>query len=70
MGNILRKAVEYRRKKIIDKLIAFNIYKKEDKDLFKLSLTELENEFRRFQTQSHPHGEYGSIKWNSKKSEQ
>lgn len=50
---ILREAVEKRRKKLIDKLIAFNVYKKENKHLFELSLTELENEFRRFHSLNH-----------------
>ncbi len=61
MGDILQNGVETRRKRIIDHLIAFNIYKKEDKHLFELTLSELENEYKRFQTQSHPHGDFGSI---------
>ncbi|MFB5283011.1 Fur-regulated basic protein FbpA [Peribacillus sp. Hz7] len=68
MGNVLRKAVEDRRKKLIDKLIAFKIYKKGDKHLFELSLTELENEYRSFQSHCHPHNDFGSIKWTCKKS--
>ncbi|AGK53536.1 hypothetical protein B1NLA3E_08870 [Bacillus sp. 1NLA3E] len=63
VGDILRKAVEDRRKKLIEKLIAFNVYKKEDKHLFELSLTELENEYRGFQLYSHPHGDFGSIQF-------
>lgn len=35
MGEILRKALEDQRKKLIEQLIAFNIYKKEDKHLFR-----------------------------------
>ena len=62
MGNILRKAVEDKRKRLIDKLIAFKVYRKEDKHLFELTLTVLENEYRRFQSQCHPHGDFGSIK--------
>lgn len=50
MGNILRKAVEDRRKKLINKLIAFNVYQKEDKNLYNLTLTELENEYRKLQS--------------------
>ncbi|MCM2534958.1 Fur-regulated basic protein FbpA [Neobacillus pocheonensis] len=49
MENILRKIVENKRKKLIEKLITFNVYKKEDKHLFEVSLTELENEYRKFQ---------------------
>lgn len=68
MGNILRKAVEDRRKKLIDRLIAFNIYKKDNRHLFELSLTELEHEYRTLQSVCHPHNDYGSIHWTSKKS--
>jgi hypothetical protein len=66
--NNLRKIVENKRKKLIEKLIAFNVYKKEDKHLFNLPLTELENEYRKFQSLSHPHSDLGSIQLTSKKS--
>ncbi|WP_318503389.1 Fur-regulated basic protein FbpA [Bacillus sp. T3] len=62
MGEILRRAVKNRRKKLIDALIAFNVYKKEDQHLFELSLTDLENEYKRFQSQCYPHMDFGSIK--------
>ncbi|MEH7098266.1 Fur-regulated basic protein FbpA [Neobacillus vireti] len=68
MGNILRDAVENKRKKLIDKLIAFNVYKKEDKHLFELSLTELENEYKAFKSIQHPHCNLGSIKIINKQS--
>lgn len=64
MGELFQKAIEERRKLLIDKLIAFNLYKIEDKHLFQLTLTELESEYRRFFSQSHPHDHFGSIKWN------
>ena len=67
MGDI-QSAVENRRKQIIDTLIAFNIYKKQDRHLFELSLTELENEYKSFHSQNHPHGDLGSIQlYNCKK---
>jgi hypothetical protein len=67
MGGI-QSAVENRRKHIIDTLIAFNIYKKQDKHLFELSLTELESEYKTFHSQNHPHGDFGSIQlFNCKK---
>jgi hypothetical protein len=50
VGYNLRKAVENKRKRLIEKLIAYSVYKKEDKDLFELTLTELENEFRKFKS--------------------
>ncbi|MDQ6598695.1 Fur-regulated basic protein FbpA [Bacillus salipaludis] len=67
MGDILRDAVEKKRKQLIEKLIAFNVYKSEDKHLFELSLTELETEYRTFKSQQHPHGNLGSIKFSNKK---
>jgi len=66
MGEILRKAVENRRKKLINKLIAFNVYPKEDKRLLDLKLSELEMEYSRFQSQAHPHCDFESIQWNRK----
>lgn len=65
VGNILRNAVENRRKRLIDQLIAFNVYKKVDKHLFELSLTELENEYRLYKQTCHPHSSVASIKWHS-----
>lgn len=58
-----QKIVENRRNILIDKLISFHVYKKEDKHLYQLSLIELENEFSNFFLDSHPHSEIGSIKW-------
>ena len=48
MVEFFKSAIESKRAKIIDKLIALNVYKKEDKHLFELSLTELENEYKKF----------------------
>jgi len=67
MGNILREAVENKRKKLIETLIAFNVYKREDKHLFELSLTELQNEYKAFKALQHPHCNFGSIKLANKK---
>lgn len=68
VGDVFRKAVEDRRKRLIDTLIAFDVYKKDDKHLFELTLSELENEYRKFLKNCHPHGEYGSIQWMGKNS--
>lgn len=68
MGDYLRKAIESRRRKLIDKLIAFNVYKKDDKHLFELTLTELEKEYKKYFSQSHPHCDIGSIRWGYRKS--
>lgn len=55
--------VEKKRQKLINKLIFFNVFTKEDKRLNELSLSKLEYEYRRFKSQTHPHGEFGSIQW-------
>ncbi|NRD79163.1 Fur-regulated basic protein FbpA [Bacillus sp. BRMEA1] len=64
MKNRLQKAIENRRNKLIDKLIAFSVYKKEDKHLFELSLSELEDEYRKFKSICHPHFDLGALRWN------
>ena len=65
MENILRNAVERRRKKLINILLTFKIFDSEEQ-LSKLSLTELENEFKRLKSNSHPHSDTGSIQWKNK----
>lgn len=67
MGNILRKAVENRRKKVINALITYHLNQEENQYLFELSLTELENEYRKLQSQGHPHSVLSSIQWQYKK---
>ncbi|WP_160724942.1 Fur-regulated basic protein FbpA [Bacillus sp. USDA818B3_A] len=57
----MRKNDEKKRQKLINKLIFFNVYNKEDQQLYKLPLSRLEYEYRRFKVQNHPHGEFGSI---------
>ncbi|MFP5112523.1 Fur-regulated basic protein FbpA [Bacillaceae bacterium C204] len=64
MENILRKAVEQRRKTLINILLNFKIYDNEEQ-LLNLSLTELENEFKRLKLNSHPHSDTGSINWKN-----
>ncbi|MGJ7912674.1 Fur-regulated basic protein FbpA [Neobacillus sp. LXY-1] len=66
MGNILRNAVEKKRRKIIEKLIAFDVYEKEDHFLYEFSLTELEHEYRRFRALNHPHTNFSSIHLTNK----
>jgi Fur-regulated basic protein A len=55
---------------LIDNLISFDLYKKEDKHLFELSLTELECEYRHLLHQSHPHSGIEAIKLNRRKKNQ
>ena len=62
MDNILRNGVEQRRKTLINILLSFKIYNNEEQ-LSELSLTELENEFKRLKSISHPHSDTGSIQW-------
>ncbi|WP_428911512.1 Fur-regulated basic protein FbpA [Niallia sp. Krafla_26] len=60
----MRNSIEKRRQKLINKLIAFNMYKEEDQKLYQSSLSKLEFEYRKFQAQYHPHGEFSSIQWS------
>lgn len=46
MGNFLRYAVQLKKKEVINKLIKQGIYKKNDKHLYELTLSELENELQ------------------------
>lgn len=46
MAKILRNAVERKQQLLINKLINFGLYKKEDKHLFELTLSELEMEYK------------------------
>lgn len=64
MENILRNAVEQRRKTLINILLNFKIFDSEEQ-LTKLSLTELEDEFKRLKADSHPHSDTGSIQWKN-----
>jgi hypothetical protein len=59
----MRNNDEKKRQKLINKLIFLNVYNKEDQQLDILPLSKLENEYRRFKLQNHPHGEFGSIQW-------
>lgn len=60
----MRNSVEKRKEKLINKLIAFNIYKEDDQMLKKVPLSKLEFEYHKFQSQYHPHGEFSSIQWS------
>ncbi|MED4224266.1 Fur-regulated basic protein FbpA [Neobacillus cucumis] len=46
MGNLLRNAVQLKRKKLMNKLINCGIYKKNNKHLYELTLSELEKEYK------------------------
>jgi hypothetical protein len=59
----MRNNDEKKRQKLINKLIFLNVYTKEDQQLYKLSLSKLQYEFRKYKLQNHPHGEFGSIQW-------
>ena len=67
MGEILRKAVEDRRKKVINTLITYHLNQVENQYLFELSLTELENEYRKLQSHGHPHSGLSSIQWQNRR---
>ncbi|BCB03653.1 Fur-regulated basic protein FbpA [Bacillus sp. KH172YL63] len=63
MGKILQEAIQNRRNELINKLIIHNVFKKEDKQLFELTLQELEIEYRSLRRRGHPHNDTGSIQW-------
>ncbi|WP_341357934.1 Fur-regulated basic protein FbpA [Rossellomorea sp. y25] len=65
MGEILQEAIQNRRNELINKLIIHNIFKKGHKQLFELTLQELEDEFKYIQQESHPHSDVGSIQWKN-----
>ncbi|WP_077619671.1 Fur-regulated basic protein FbpA [Bacillus sinesaloumensis] len=46
MGELLRHAVQFKKKEIINILIKQGIYKKDNKHLYELTLSELENEYK------------------------
>ncbi|RTR35689.1 Fur-regulated basic protein FbpA [Robertmurraya yapensis] len=66
MGKLLRQAVEKRRKELICKLYPHFVIRSEDKELFELSLTELENEYKKLKSELHPHSQLESIHWRHK----
>ncbi|MED4228768.1 Fur-regulated basic protein FbpA [Neobacillus cucumis] len=60
---MMRNNDEKKRQKLINKLIFFNVYNKEDRHLYELPLSKLAYEYKRYKLQNHPHGEFGSIQW-------
>lgn len=46
MKNTLRYAVQVKREKLINKMIQSGIYKKNNKHLYELTLTDLEEEYK------------------------
>ncbi|WP_066063089.1 Fur-regulated basic protein FbpA [Neobacillus soli] len=59
----MRNDIEKKRQKLVNKLIFLNVYNKDDKQLYELSLSKLEYEYKKFKLLNHPHGEFGSIQW-------
>lgn len=59
----MRNNDEKKRQKLINKLVFLNVYNKDDQRLYELPLWKLANEYRKFKSQNHPHGEFGSIQW-------
>ncbi|TMU87537.1 Fur-regulated basic protein FbpA [Bacillus sp. BHET2] len=66
MGKILQDTLHKRRNELINKLIAHNLFKKGDKQLFELTLKELEEEYKYIQEECHPHNDVGSIHWKKR----
>ncbi|MGF3102840.1 Fur-regulated basic protein FbpA [Rossellomorea sp. DUT-2] len=66
MGKILQEAIHHRRNELINKLIVHNIFKKGNKQLFELTLLELEDEYNYLKKECHPHSDVGSIHWKNR----
>ncbi|MFE4705475.1 Fur-regulated basic protein FbpA [Peribacillus simplex] len=58
----MKKGVEERRKALIYKLMIHTVNKSVEQ-LMKLTLKELEIEYKKVQTDCHPHSDAGSIQW-------
>lgn len=50
MTNLPRTAVQEKRQYLMDELLKLGVYKKEDKHLYELTLTDLEEEYRFIET--------------------
>jgi hypothetical protein len=60
MKNILQSAVQLNKQKLINKLIKSGIYKKGNKHLYELTLSDLENEYKYIEEKSSDRNK----KWN------
>ncbi|MBT2664182.1 MULTISPECIES: Fur-regulated basic protein FbpA [Bacillaceae] len=58
----MKKGVEERRKELIYKLMIHTVNKSVEQ-LMKLTLKELEIEYKKVQNDCHPHSDAGSIQW-------
>ncbi|MED3757533.1 Fur-regulated basic protein FbpA [Peribacillus frigoritolerans] len=58
----MRKGVEERRKELVYKLMIHTVNKTVEQ-LMKLTLKELEKEYKKVQNDCHPHSDAGSIRW-------
>ncbi|MEH7226724.1 Fur-regulated basic protein FbpA [Bacillus sp. JJ1566] len=63
--SLLREPVENRRNELINKLLRLDQYKKDGKHLFELSLSELEYENFKAQSDEHPHSNHSSLRWKN-----
>ncbi|MCQ6282832.1 Fur-regulated basic protein FbpA [Bacillus sp. EB600] len=52
MKNLLQSAVQLKKQKLINKLIKSGIYKKGNKHLYELTLSDLENEYKYIEKKS------------------
>ncbi|MCM3673905.1 MULTISPECIES: Fur-regulated basic protein FbpA [Peribacillus] len=62
----MKKGVEEKRKELIYKLMIHTVNKSVEQ-LMKLTLKELEMEYKKVQNDCHPHSDAGSIQWISAK---
>ncbi|MEH7248261.1 Fur-regulated basic protein FbpA [Neobacillus niacini] len=66
MSKIVRYDEEKRRRELTNKLITYGVYKIDNTSLLKLSLPDLEKEYKRLQADAHPHCTSG-LRWVNKR---
>lgn len=67
MEFIVQPTEKDRREIIVNKLIAHNVYQRNNELLDQLPLTELEKQYKRFKSECHPHDGLGSLRITWKK---
>ncbi|RHW43456.1 Fur-regulated basic protein FbpA [Neobacillus notoginsengisoli] len=61
----IKNTADDKRNLLITKLIGLDKFKIKEKQLYELSLSELEYEYFKSQYCDHPHGGHGSIRWKN-----
>ncbi|GGE35831.1 hypothetical protein GCM10011391_13250 [Pullulanibacillus camelliae] len=62
----LQESMESKKEELVNKLISFNVFKIKQKQLFELSLEQLEHAYDKIVGAAHPHSGVGAIQWTNK----